>query len=177
MDGPRALCFMVFISLFFSMQFFLGLYHCLLDGHSSHYMLKLIQTAAEHDIIFCLPSHMTADRYPVSRYECLWAFKNKYWSQACRQYMFNNPGCVITKFQFPNLFSHAGSKGISVESITGGFRSNGIYPFNPNTILDKAIGSGGVSDSSDEGSVSNGDSPQKENENPSVPSHGDKHAE
>ena len=38
----------------------------MLDGHSSHYTLELIQSAAENDvIIFCLPSHTTADRQPL----------------------------------------------------------------------------------------------------------------
>jgi len=38
----------------------------LLDGHSSHYTLKLVKLAAEHDVIlFCLPPHTTADSQPL----------------------------------------------------------------------------------------------------------------
>ena len=38
----------------------------LLDGHSSHFTLELVQTAAQHDVvIFCLPPHTTADSQPL----------------------------------------------------------------------------------------------------------------
>ena len=144
----------------------------LLDGHSSHYTLELIQTAADHDVvIFCLPPHTTADTQPLDT--SVFGPLKTYWSEACRHYMFDNPGRIITKFQFSNLFSHAWSKGMSIENIVSGFRSTGIYPFNPNAILDKVVRSRGNSSSSDMVSVSNGDSSQKENIEPGAPSHGD----
>ena len=38
----------------------------LLDGHSPYYTLDLVKAAAEKDvIIFCLPSHTTADSQPL----------------------------------------------------------------------------------------------------------------
>ena len=37
----------------------------LLDGHSSHFTLEAVKLAATHDIIFCLPSHTTADSQPL----------------------------------------------------------------------------------------------------------------
>ena len=76
-------------------------------------------------------------------------------------------GCVITKFQFLNLFSHAWSRGMSIENIVAGFQSTGIYPFNSNAILDK-VPSSGISRSSD---MVSGDSFHKENEDSSAPSH------
>ena len=48
--------------------------------------------------------------------------------------MFNNPGRVVSKFQFSKLFSEAWSKGMSINNITSGL---GIYPFNRSAVLDK----------------------------------------
>lgn len=63
----------------------------LLDRHSSHYTLDLIQNAADHDvIIFCLPPHTTADTQPLDT--SVFGPLKTYWSQACRQFMFENPG-------------------------------------------------------------------------------------
>ena len=108
----------------------------ILDGHSSHFTLDLVQSAAEHQvIIFCLPPHTTADSQPLDT-SCFGPLKS-YWYQACRDYMFANPGRVITKFQFSHLFAQAWSKGMTINNITAGFRNTGIYPFNPGAILDK----------------------------------------
>ena len=108
----------------------------ILDSYSSHFTLDLVQTAAEHQvIIFCLPPHTTADSQPLDT-SCFGPLKT-YWSQACRDYMFANPGQVITKFQFSHLFAQAWSKGMTISNITAAFRNTGIFPFNLGAILDK----------------------------------------
>ncbi len=108
----------------------------LLDGHSSHYTLELMKSAAEQDVVvFCLPPHTTADSQPLDT-SCFGPLKT-YWGEACRQFMFSNPGRVILKIQFSTLFSETWSKGMSISNIVSGFRWTGIYPFNPNAILDK----------------------------------------
>lgn len=76
----------------------------LLDGHSSHFTLELVQTAAQHDVvIFCLPPHTTADSQPLDT-SCFGPLKT-YWSKVCRDFLFSNPGCVITVFKtlFPSI--------------------------------------------------------------------------
>ena len=108
----------------------------MLDGHKSHYTLDLVQTAAENGvIIFCLPPHTTADSQPLDT-SCFGPLK-VYWSEACREFMFTNAGRVVSKFQFSRLFSKAWSKGMTINNIVSGFRSTGIYPFNPEAILKK----------------------------------------
>ena len=53
----------------------------LLDGHSSHFTLELVQTAAEQDVvIFCLPPHTTADSQPFDT--SVFGPLKSYWSQA-----------------------------------------------------------------------------------------------
>ena len=128
----------------------------LLDGYSSHYTLDLVKAAAEKDvIIFCLPPYTTADSQPLDA-SCFGPLKT-YWFETCCQYLFDNPGRVITKFQFSSLFAWAWSKGMTINNIVSGFRSAGIYPFAPNVILDKfqkPKDNSALSDSISEGSSS-----------------------
>ena len=84
-------------------------------------------------IIFCLPRHTTADSQSLDT--SVFGPLKSYWSQACRDYMFANTGCVVTKFQFSSLFQQTWSKGMSVDNICAGFRKTGIIPFNPEAIL------------------------------------------
>ena len=93
----------------------------LLDGHSSCYTLELVQAAAEKDvIIFCLPPHTTADSQPLDT--SVFGPLKGYWSQACCEYMFANPGHIVTKFQFSSLFRQAWSKGKSIDNMCAALR-------------------------------------------------------
>ena len=107
----------------------------LLGGHSSHYILEVVNAAAENVTIFCLPPHTTVDSQPLD-ISCFCPLKT-YWFETCRQYLFDNPGRIITRFQFSSLFAQAWSKGMTINNTVSGFHSAGIYPFPPNVILDK----------------------------------------
>ena len=105
----------------------------LVDGHSSHYEPESIRAAAEQGIIvFCLPPHSTHVAQPldVSFFHPL----KVYWSEACHTFMQENPGCVVTKYQFSRLFSKAWYKAIQPQNLISGFTKTGIHPFNPNAI-------------------------------------------
>jgi len=75
----------------------------LLDGHSSHYTLKSAEK--QKAVIFCLPSHTTADSQPLDA-SCFKLLKSN-WVDVCRKYLFAHPSRVIMKFQFSSLFSEA----------------------------------------------------------------------
>ena len=50
----------------------------LLDGHSSHYTLQLVKSAKKQKVvIFCLPSHTTADSQPLDT-SCFKLLKGRY---------------------------------------------------------------------------------------------------
>ena len=86
-----------------------------LGGHSSHYTLDLIKAAAEKDvIIFCFPTHTIADSQPLDT-SCLSPLKT-YWFEISHQYIFDNLGHVVTKFQFSSLLAQAWSKGMTINS-------------------------------------------------------------
>ena len=106
----------------------------LLDGHSSHYEPNTIKYAASHGVvILCLPPHTTHVAQPldVSFFKPL----KTYWSEVCHRYMQDNPGRVVTKYQFSSLFSTAWYKTIRPETIISGFRKVGVCPFDSSAIV------------------------------------------
>jgi len=107
----------------------------LFDDHSSHYTLELVKLAACDFILLTVPPHTTADTQPLDT-SCFKPLKS-YWVDICRKYLFANPNQVITKFQFSGLFAGAWSKGMSMSNIISEFRTTGMYPFNPNAVLDE----------------------------------------
>ena len=60
-----------------------------------------------------------------------------HWRDACHNYMQCNPGRVITKYQFTHLFAQAWFKTMIPATITSGFKSCGVYLFDPQVILSK----------------------------------------
>ena len=145
----------------------------LLDSHYSHFTLELVKTAAEYDvIIFCLPLHTTADTQPLDT-SCFGPLK-RYWTEACHEFLFSNPGRVITKFQFLKLFT-AWSKGMSINNW---FRSTGVYPFNPEAILGKLPSTSSTTHTSEpehvlptDDSLEDDECIQQENANPELVAH------
>ena len=97
----------------------------LLDGHSSHYNPTTIRTAAsEGVIIFCLPPHTTHITQPLDK-GCFGPLK-VCWKDECHRYFTENPGRVVTRFSFCQLFSRAWYRGMTMENIIAGFRCTGI---------------------------------------------------
>lgn len=82
-----------------------------------------------------------------------------YWSEVCHRYMQDNPGRVVTKYQFSSLFSSAWFKTIRPANIVSGFRKVGICPFDSSAIAipdvsyvtEDANGDDGTGDESSEG--------------------------
>ena len=108
----------------------------LLDGHSSHYMPSLIQKAAKEEIIiFCLPPHTTHLLQPLDQ-TCFSPLK-RYWNKECQKYMSSNPGRVINRFSFSEIFSKSWKKAMIPSTISSGFRATGVYPFNRAAVMDK----------------------------------------
>ena len=105
----------------------------LLDGHSTHYQPQLLRLAKENDVIMlCLPPHTTHEAQPL---DCgVFGPLKAHWSQVCHAYLQQNPRRFITRFQFSTLFSQAWGAAVSPANIIAGFRTCGVYPFNPSAI-------------------------------------------
>ena len=136
----------------------------LLDGHSSHYRPDSIEFAREEDIIlFCRPPHTTQECQPldVSVYRLL----KIHWPEVCHEFLQENPGRVVTKFDFSELFSKAWSRTMTPSNITNGFRKCGVYPFDPEAVKPSTISSGlPDEESSDEDPEEDGENNGEEQE-------------
>ena len=99
----------------------------LMDGHSSHYSPVFIETAAENEVIvFCLPPNSTHFLQPLDNGP--FGPLKTYWREECHSFTSSNPGRVVTKLQFNQLFHRAWMKGMSLPNITSGFQHTGVYP-------------------------------------------------
>ena len=99
----------------------------------AHYDPATLQFAREHDVIvLCLPPHTTHEAQPLDC--CVFGPLKRMWTDACHEFTQNNPGRVITKFQFSSLFSKAWNNALTPANITSGFRKCGVFPFNQSAI-------------------------------------------
>ena len=99
----------------------------LMDGHSSHFSPVFVNKAAEEQVIvFCLPPHSTHKTQPLDK--GVFGPLKKAWREECHSYMVNNPGKVVTRYQFSLLFNCAWMKAMTPHNIISGFRVTGIYP-------------------------------------------------
>ena len=106
----------------------------LLDGHSSHFNPVTIRRAAEEKvIIFCLPPHTTHKTQLLDK-GCFSPLKS-YWKDECNNYLRRNPGKVITRFQFSEIFAKAWYRGMTITNVVNGFKTTGIFPFNPRQLI------------------------------------------
>ena len=106
-----------------------------MDGHSSHYNLEAVTMATENDVIlFIFVPHTTHEMQPLDI--AVYAPLKTHWQDVCHHYLQSHPGKVITKYQFNQLFSEAWLKTMTPANIVSGFRSCGVYPFNPKAVLD-----------------------------------------
>ena len=105
----------------------------IMDGASSHLNPITIEKAAKEDVLlFCLPPHSTHKTQPLDK-GCFWPLKAA-WRQECHNYLTQNPGKVVTQYQFSRLFKNAWVTGMTMKNIISGFKVTGIYPFDPSVI-------------------------------------------
>lgn len=110
-----------------------------LDGHSSHETLAIIERAIEENItLMSLPPHCTHYLQPLDR-SLFGPFKKAY-NAICSDFMSENPLHVVNKWSFPSLFNKAWETALCKENIVSGFSSCGIYPFNRLAIPPSAYG-------------------------------------
>ena len=101
----------------------------LLDGHSSHYCPDTIRLAAkERVILFTLPPNTTHLSQLLDK-GCFGPLKIA-WREICHEFMTENPGKTVTRYQFSALLHKAWMRSMTIANITSGFRVTGIYPFN-----------------------------------------------
>jgi len=107
----------------------------ILDGHCSHKSLEVIDLARSNGVVIvCLPPHTTHRLQPLDR-TFYGPLKSKYNSE-CDKFMLSHAGQRIGQFDLAALFGAAYIRTASVEKAVTGFKSTGIWPFNPDVFSD-----------------------------------------
>ena len=115
----------------------------ILDGHTSHVSIELIELARANDIhILCIPSHTSHVLQPLD----VGVFKSfkTHFSKACGNYLAKHPGRVITTDVIASMIAAAWPDSFTPNNIMGGFRKSGVFPFNPGAIDDKQLSPSGA---------------------------------
>ncbi len=103
---------------------------------SSHYNPEAIRLAKENDVIlFTLVPHTTHEMQPLDT--SVFAPLKVHWRDACHSFMQQNPGKVVTKYEFSTLLAEAWLKTMSPAPIINGFKYCGVFPFDPEVVLRK----------------------------------------
>ena len=103
----------------------------LLDGHTSHYNLNVLQMASKEGIIlFCLPPHSTHLHQPLDNgtFSALKAA----WKRECHHFISTNPGRTLNRRNFSGIFHKAW---IAMSNIIACFCMAGVYPVDRNAVL------------------------------------------
>jgi hypothetical protein len=105
----------------------------LIDGHSTHYNPNFINKAAhEKIIVFCLPPNSTHLLQPLDK-RAFGPLKT-FWNQECQAYMSRNPGKVVTRYSFMQVFSQAWCHAMTTPNLISAFKTTGVYPINRHAI-------------------------------------------
>ena len=95
------------------------------DGHASHITIEVIELARKNDVhLLCLPSHTSHILQPLD-IGVFHSFKTNY-SKACRRYLGDNPGRVITSEVLASLVADAWPLSFTPVNILSGFKKSGI---------------------------------------------------
>ena len=102
----------------------------IMDGHSTHLQPSVVRM--EDVILFCLPPHSTHLIQPLDK-GCFGPLEAA-WEEVFHEYMTNNSGKVITRYNFSELFAKAWAQSMTMANITAGFCTTGISPFNRDAL-------------------------------------------
>ncbi|XP_045457552.1 tigger transposable element-derived protein 6-like [Melitaea cinxia] len=107
----------------------------LLDGHSSHKTLAVINFCRDNNIhLISTPPHTTHKLQPLDR-TFMKPFKDAY-NQRCDMWMRANAGSRITDYDIAGLVSEAFTKVARLDIAASGFKCTGIFPFDRHLFSD-----------------------------------------
>ena len=107
----------------------------IVDNHISHKSIEAIDKAHDNGIVLLtLPPHTSSKLQPLD-HSVFRSLKINY-SQECDKWMTNNHGKKITEYDMSAILKPAFLKAMTPSNIISGFKSTGIYPYNPDVITD-----------------------------------------
>lgn len=118
----------------------------ILDSHSSHEVIGLLEAAVENDVhILALPPHTTHFLQPLDK-SINGPLKAAYKS-VCSEFMNASPENTVNKKSWPGLFRQSCERALTPQNITSGFRATGIHPLDRTAIPSDALAPSKVFDS------------------------------
>ncbi|XP_065662646.1 uncharacterized protein LOC136085283 [Hydra vulgaris] len=103
------------------------------DGICSHLDIAVIEEAKKLNIhMLRLPAHCSHEHQPLEK--SIFKPLKTYWNVSIDNFRRNFPGRSLSKLQFPLLFTEVWLRTATPANAISGFRSTGIYSFNPNII-------------------------------------------
>ena len=109
----------------------------IMDGHTSHLTIELIDLARENNVIlYCLPPHLTYLLQPldVAVFKSLKDHFTRYCHQAKLISLMSSSILVVNRNNFTAIFREAFEKSMVMATIKNGFRKCGITPFDPEAV-------------------------------------------
>ena len=107
----------------------------ILDGHGSHHTIEFIQFCEEYDIIpFSMPPHLTHILQPldVAVFQPL-----KHYHAKELDYIVRDGVSNITKLEFLAIIQQIRKEAFKRTTILSAFKKTGIWPLNPQLVLEK----------------------------------------
>ena len=106
----------------------------LLDGHSTHVSIGLVEWArARNIILFILPAHCSHILQPLD-VACFGPFQRIFNNEIHKQ--LRTSSCVITRYNLCEIASKVYSLALCAENLRSGFRKTGIFPLD-SSVVDK----------------------------------------
>lgn len=117
----------------------------IMDNHYSHVSIEVIDLAKDNGVILLtLPPHCSHKLQPLDK-TVFGPFK-KYYNDACRAWLLNNPRNRITIHEIAGLVGKSYPLAFSTSNILSGFSSTGIFPFDKNIYKDEDFTASNVTD-------------------------------
>lgn len=117
----------------------------LLDNHPSHLSVAAIDLCRAHGVVLLsFPPHCTHRMQPMDI--SVFGPLKSYVNSAADTWMRSHPGANITIYDVPSLVASALPDAATVENISSGFSTPGIWPFKPTAFQDKDFDGSYVTD-------------------------------
>ncbi|XP_023939021.2 uncharacterized protein LOC112046570 [Bicyclus anynana] len=120
---------------------------CLLifDGAKCHLDFSIVEEAEKCGItLYCLPSNTTHELQPMDK--SVYRSFEHHWDQELIKYINQHPERTLNKTSFNVILSQVWPKCMTISNISNGFRSTGLYPYNPDAIPEEAFAPSALSE-------------------------------
>lgn len=104
----------------------------IMNGTKCHISLSIAEKAERLEIVlFCVPSK--PELQPLNK--SLFRSYEHHWDATLKAFWNQNPNVTLNEERFSDVLTPVWEKSLSVSNIVDGFRSTGIFPFDPSVLI------------------------------------------